>query len=270
MDWKDKITLITGASSGIGRETSLIAAKKGARLILTARRKKELLDLSDEIEASGGIKPYIIPADIATPEGKNKITGEIIKHFGSLQILINNAGITAHGRFDETKPDIIRKTMEINFFAMAELTMELLPVIKAASGRKIILYVSTPSGLYGIPDRCAYSTSKAAGTVLMDTLRMELKAFDIHTINFCPGYTRTHLRAHGISGKGAILSEDQSVEAKSVHFTASKLIACVEKERRIGFTDKNGWAVFLLRSIWPGLLERLILKKLQDELKPKS
>ena len=274
MDLKNKIVLLTGASSGIGEATARELARRGARLVLVARRESELQRVALDIETETGLAPTLIPADLTLPADRLKIRdtleaaankNEYKNAAPELHVLINNAGITAHGRFDEMAPEVLRKTFEINFFAMSELTSLLLPLMKKTTGNKAILLVSTPSGLYGVPGRFAYSASKAAGHALIETLRLELGDFGFQTGLFCPGYVKTNLRSSGLGPDGKVLQEEQARGARTPEEAALKLLGTLEKNKRIAFLGPNGPVVYWLRTLAPGLLERIMARKLKKD-----
>ena len=265
MRLQERNVLITGASSGIGEATARALAARGARLILVARRSNELERVQASLRKTGNTQQIeIVSADI-TRDSDRKRVRKTVERLGELHVLINNAGITAHGRYDESVPAVLRKTFELNFFAATELTGELLPIIKRSSGDKMIVYVSTPSGLYGIPGRFAYSSSKAAGHAWMESIRFELEQDHIQTLIFCPGYTRTALRTSGLDEKGQIISEEQARGAASPEHIASLLCRGMERNRRLVLTNLNGRVIYLLRTLAPGLLFRLISKKLKKD-----
>ncbi len=263
----NKRILLTGASSGIGEETVKELAKAGAIPILVARREKELIRVQNIIQemTHHSIKSEYISADISVEKDRKKIRDYFLDKNVKLDIIINNAGITSHGLFEESQPEVLRKTMEINFFAAVELTGLLLPILKQSSGKKSIILVSTPSGLYGIPKRFAYSASKAAGHAWLEALRMEARAWPNHTLTtsiFCPGYTRTNLRNSGLSADGSKLSEEQEKNAHNATKVAQKLLWTIRKEKRLVTMDLNGFFVYWLRTLFPSALEWLIWKKM--------
>lgn len=253
--------LITGASSGIGQHTAIEIARKGGFPILVARREDRLQELALTIEKMFGKRPLYKTCDVTSKSDVQGLFPFVRDNASGLHGLINNAGITAHGRFEDTKLDVARNAMELNFFATAEVTGNLLPLLQSTPGQKMIVYVSTPSSLYGIVERYAYSASKAAGNMLMDAIRMEHGKDQIHTLVFAPGYTETELRTSGLGADGSILKEEQAKGAKSPSDVAQKLIRAIEKNQRIAFTDMNGRAVYYLRTLAPALLEKLILRK---------
>jgi short-subunit dehydrogenase len=257
--------LVTGATGGMGSAIAERLVHSGVNLILTGRKKDHLEKLTSHLKSlvpeNESIKIIHINGDLNDPRFIAELRDFVLKNFGDLHLLINNAGITAHGKFIDTIPEVLRKTMEINFFSIAELTQVMLPVLLKTHGQKMIVYTSTPSGFYGIPERSAYSASKAAGNALMESLRTELAEDHIKTLIFAPGYTETNLRNSVLSAKGEIVSESQAKGAKSPGYAAEKLVKGIEKNRRIVFTDKNGLGVYLLRVILPGFLERMIIRK---------
>lgn len=263
MDLKSKRVLITGASSGIGEASAKELAAQEAIPILVARRAKELARVQREIEEQYGSKAESIAADISTSLGRKYIYEYVRKSATPIHILIHNAGITVHGSFTESRSEVLRQAMEINFFAAVELTALLLPLLRKAQGKKAIVLVSTPSGLYGIPERFAYSASKAAGHAWLESLRFELKKDSIFTTIYCPGYTRTNLRRSGLTADGRALSVEQKKGAHSPVKVARKLCQVIQKEKRIASMDWEGFAVYWLRTLSPALLEWLIARKLK-------
>ncbi|MCR9142631.1 MAG: SDR family NAD(P)-dependent oxidoreductase [bacterium] len=270
MKWRNKVVLITGASSGIGEATAYELAERGALPVLVARRADELKRVAAEIATRfPGVQTVCIAADITRDADRRRIQEQLEKEFGRLDVLINNAGITAHGRFDESDPTVLRQALELNFFAAAELTGLLLPLLQySRDERRAIALVSTPSGLYGVPGRFAYSASKAAGHAWMETLRCELHDDGIDAVIFCPGYTRTGLRTSGLAADGRRLSEEQSKHARDPEWMAGRLRRALEKGgRRVVLTGFQGSLVYWLRTLAPGLLEWLMRKKLKGDMK---
>lgn len=262
---RENVVLVTGASGGIGEATAYELARRGADLILAARRSAELDRVADRIVAEGGRRPLCIAADITSPEDCARIARETEAAHGRLHALVNNAGVTAHGRFDESDLVVARRAMELNFFAQLELTQRLLPLLRRAPGWKKILLVSTPSGLYGVPGRFAYSASKAAAHAWMESLRIELRADRIHTILFCPGYTATALRTSGLAADGGVLQEEQAKSARSPEDTAKRLVRALGGRRRVVLTNLPGRLTYWWRTLAPAALEALMRKKLKKD-----
>lgn len=262
MDIKGKIVLITGASSGIGEAAARLCAVRGALPILVARREEELKRVQSQIRMETSVDCVAISADVTRASDRSKIA-DTAEHYG-VSVLIHSAGITAHGRFERTRPEVLEKTMEINFLSPVYLTQALLPAMRKPAGQKKIVLISTPSALHGIPHRFAYSASKAAGHAWMESIRVELHREHFDTLLFCPGYTRTALRSSGLAADGSVLSEPQAKNARSPEDVAERLLRAIRKDKRIAFTSTAGPLLYYLRILAPGFLEKRLRKELES------
>lgn len=209
-------------------------------------------------------KAEIIPltVDITDDENMKSVAGEILAKTDSIDYLFNNAGITTHGRMDETHIDVFRKTFNINFFGNIHLTLLLIEAIKKARGA--VMVTSTVSGLYGIPGRSAYSSSKAALHAAYESLRIELSEFGVRSIIFCPPYTKTALRTSGLDSKGNQLNEEQAKgNIKTPEEVAQFMISAAEDPNsRLVIIDKSGFFVKWMRLLSPAYLEKTLFKRL--------
>lgn len=260
MELKDKYVLITGGSSGIGEALAKELANFGAIPILIARRKSELERVQKEIKAKTNIQSYIFECDITQKNDRERLLDNL-KIVPKIDILIHNAGITNHGKFENSTEEALRKTFEINFFSIVELTKLLLPKLKSHKDKKLICLVSTPSSLYGISERFAYSSSKAAAQLFLESISHELYKDNIKICIFFPGYTKTNLRTSGITSDGKPLEEEQEKNAKEPEEVAKIFRKSIQKEKKYTFTNLTGRVIFYLRVISPSLLDKLIRKR---------
>lgn len=260
MELKNKYVLITGGSSGIGEALAKELAKFGSIPILIARRKEELERVKKEIKESTNIDCYIFSGDITSSQHRERLK-EFVITIPRIDIVIHNAGITNHGKFENSTEEALRKTFEINFFSVVELTRILLPILKNNPNKKMICLVSTPSSLYGIPERFAYCSSKAAAQLFLESISQEVYQDNIVVSIFFPGYTKTNLRTSGITSDGKPLSEEQEKNAKEPEEIAVIFRKAIQKEKKYVFTNLTGRVIFYLRVIAPTLLDRLIRKK---------
>jgi short-subunit dehydrogenase len=188
--------LITGASSGIGREIAREMARHGARLLLVARRVDRLAELAAELSArgaasdSGGARVEILAGDVTDPAVRQAAIQTAQQVFGGLDILVNNAGIGAVGPFAEADPQRLRRIMEVNFFAPVEMIRSALPLLQQGR-RPIIVNISSILGLRGIPYSSEYCASKFALEGFSQALRLELHRAGIEVLVVCPGTTDT-------------------------------------------------------------------------------
>lgn len=255
--WKNKKIVITGTSSGIGEEVLNSLSEIDCTIFALDRTPKK----------SESKKAIIheIKCDISSDEEIANATKEILSKTDSVDVLFNNAGITIHGRFDETKIDVFRKSFGINFFGTVNLTLHLIEAIKKAKGA--ILTTSTVSGLYGVPGRSVYSSSKSALHAVFESLRIELSEFGVRSILFCPPYTKTNLRTSGLTASGEKLNEAQyQGKILTPEEVAKAMLNAVEnKNSRLVTMDKSGFFVKLLRLFAPAFLERVMFKKLYKD-----
>jgi short-subunit dehydrogenase len=182
-------TLVTGASSGIGREIALQLARQGARLIVTARREDRLAELCDEIVASGG-QAHSLAGDITCDELRRELMAAAGQHLGGLDILVNNAGIGAIGHFADADPQRLRRIMDVNFFAPVELIRVALPMLKTGR-RPMIVNVSSVLGHRAVPKKSEYCASKFALHGFSDALRAELASQGIDLLLASPSTTES-------------------------------------------------------------------------------
>ncbi len=263
--WKGKTIVITGGSSGIGEALLEILSQVPCKVINLSRSEPELIRKVSKKKERRSAELFHIPADLSSEREINKAVSKLAKLTDGVDVLFNNAGVTAHSRFDQTQIDAFRKTFEINFFGPVFLTLRLLPYLKKKKGT--VLATSTVSGLYGIPARSAYSSSKSALHAVMESARIELAEEGLRFIIFCPPYTKTNLRANGIDGDGNRLGESHyEGKSKTPVEVAKKMMDSVEDPNsRLVVMDKSGLFLKWMRNISPAFLEKVLFKKLYKD-----
>jgi len=186
-----KRILLTGASSGIGKILALLLAKEGADLVLLARRKDRLLEVAEQIhQQSGNRKVILVEGDITQPTVQHWAIQSAVEQLGGLDILINNAGVGAMARIEETTPETLRRIFEVNFFALFELTQLALPHLKQGT-EPMVVNLSSIVGLRGVPNYGVYGAAKFAVTGLSESMRAEVAKHGIDVLLVCPGTTQT-------------------------------------------------------------------------------
>ncbi|NLE39814.1 MAG: SDR family oxidoreductase [Pirellulaceae bacterium] len=181
--------IVTGASSGIGHALAIELARQGARIVATARRADRLDELSKSIRAIGG-EAATVPGDVTDPDLRRRLIDTAREQLGGLDVLVNNAGVGAMGRFDQADSDRLRRVMEVNFFAPVELTRLALPLL-AEGVSPIIVNISSVLGLRATPYSSEYSASKFALQGFSEALRTELIGRGIDVLVVSPGTTQT-------------------------------------------------------------------------------
>ncbi|KAI3943611.1 hypothetical protein MKX01_039239 [Papaver californicum] len=203
-DLSGKVVLITGASSGIGEFLAYAYAKKGARLVLVARRENRLREVADKAKKHGSPDVLVCAADVSKVEDCKRFVQDAINHFGCLDHLVNNAGVTSGYTFEDTT-DITTPTnlMNVNFWGSVYPTHFAVPHLKKSKG-KIVVIASLASWLYS-PQMIFYGASKAAMMNFFETLRVELGSSVKITI-VSPGFIESEMT------QGKHLTNDGSMQ----------------------------------------------------------
>jgi len=184
---RDSIAVITGASSGIGKQLALQMAEQGATVVLNARREDRLLELVEQIKRGGG-KARSVAGDITNLSVQESIREKCESEFGKIDILINNAGVGAIGYFSQSDTSRMRQIMEVNFFSVVELTHQVLPLLGKANN-PIVVNVSSVLGHRAVPLKSEYCASKFAVHGFSDSLRAELSKDGIDVLLVSPSTT---------------------------------------------------------------------------------
>lgn len=233
-----KVVVITGASSGLGEALAHVFYENGCKIVLAARRKLELERVRDDLLKKNvpiaTLAPIVLELDLSEIEQIDSFVQKVYNACGHIDILINNAGVSHRGFILDTKIEVDRKIMAINYFGTVELTKACLPkMVERKSGH--IVFMSSVQGLIAIPHRSAYAASKHAMQAFADSLRSEMHHHNINVTVVSPGYVKTAISLNAYSGSGEAHGEmDASTAAGySPEYVASKLInaiSCKEKE----------------------------------------
>jgi len=183
--------IITGATSGIGRETAREFAGAGSKVVVAGRREDRLQELVKEIEANGG-QALAVPTDVADQVQVDSLIEKTVERFGRLDVLVNNAGVAIASRFDETPLDDFRRLMDVNFWGAVYVCRAAIPQMRKQRGG-VILNVSSIFGKRGMPFETAYCASKFALAGFSEALRAELMSENIDVCTIFPGAVETEI-----------------------------------------------------------------------------
>jgi dehydrogenase/reductase SDR family protein 7B len=195
----DKVVWITGASSGIGEALAVLAARRGAKLVLSARRKEELERVRGLCADPQQVK--VLPLDLSSFDAADAAR-QARGAFGSVDVLVNNAGISQRSLLKDTELEVYRRIMELDFFAPVALTRALLPAMRERGAGHFVMIGSVVSKV-GVPLRTGYSAAKHALAGFTEAARAELWRDGIHFTLACPGFVRTEVSKNALSGSGA-------------------------------------------------------------------
>ena len=265
-DWvRDKVTVITGAASGIGAALAAKFGLEGARVALMDVDGEKLQERENELVASG-VATFSQKADIANESDCVSAVKEIVRHWGGIDILINNAGISHRGPFRDAEISTVRKVMEVNFFGSLICTRAALDSILQRKG--MIIVISSIAGLAPVLGRTAYCASKHALHGAFHTLRGELRGEGVHVMIACPGFTKTNLSARALNGRGGISPHPRTSvgrEASPSKVAEAVFRAAAERKRLLILSPAGKLSYFLFK-FTPPFYEWLMGRRLTEEI----
>lgn len=248
--------VVTGASTGIGRALAIELARHQARLVLNARNEEKLQATADECRRLGA-ECALAVGDVVDEAVRRAIVEQAQTAFGGLDILVNNAGIGALGRFDEAAPDRLRRVMEVNFFALVEMTRVALPLLKQGA-RSLIVNISSILGHRGIPLSSEYCASKFAVRGFSEALRSELAPEGVGVLVVCPGTTKTEFFDSVIDRRGPVPWEGgRAVTAEAV---AQATVRAIQRDSHEIVPNFQGKLLILAERLIPRLLDDVMVR----------
>lgn len=259
--FQDKVVWITGASSGIGEALAGSFSKKGAKMVLSARRREELERVKKSLNVSDE-RVFILPLDLEDTTQIDLLTKQVLERFGRIDILINNGGISQRSLTKDAPLSIDRKIMEVNFFGTVAITKSVLPVfLKQQSGQ--IIVISSISGKFGFYLRSAYSASKHALHGFFESLRMEVFKDHINVLMVCPGKIKTNISINAVTGSGEKHNkmDNSTEEGLSAQACAEQIILAVEKGKEEIFIGGKELRAVWIKRFFPKLFSKLIKKQ---------
>lgn len=248
--------IVTGASSGIGRETALELARHGVGLVIVARREDRLQEVTDQIAAVGGTVEAVV-GDVTDRAVRQRAIDAAREKLGGLDVLVNNAGIGAMGLFVDADPERVRRLMEVNFFATVEMIRLSLPLLQQ-SNRSIVVNVSSILGHRGVPYSSEYAASKFAVQGFSESIRAEFTRLGIDVLVVSPGTTETEFFDRVIERtEDPKWPEHRPVSAAEV---ARQMVRAIRKGKHEIIPYRWGRVLCLLNRISPRLADRLMAR----------
>lgn len=261
---KDKVVIITGGSSGIGKALAETFGKEGSKILITGRNKEELDKAVAELRGKG-ITITGMQADVTIEDDNKRMAEETIRQYSTIDVLINNAGISMRALFSEVDLAVVRKVMDINFFGVLYATKYCLPEITKNKGS--VVGISSIAGFRGLPGRTGYSASKFALNGFLEVLRTELLKTGVHVLTACPGFTSSNIRKRSLTRDGSQQGESPRQEEKmmSAEECAQHVYrATVRRKRTLVLTTQGKFAV-LLNKWFPSLADKLVYNVMARE-----
>ena len=260
-----KSIVVTGASSGIGKALCLALAPQQPRLGLAARDTARLEEVAAECRAAGA-ETLVVPTDVTSIDQCRRLVDRTVETFGTLDVLVNNAGVGMVARFDETEDlSVYERLMKVNYLGCVYPTHHALPHLKKSRGQIVVM--SSLAGLTGVPTRTGYAASKHAVFGFFDSLRIELDGSGISVTMVAPYFvlSEIHRRSTGPDGKALGKSPMQEDKIMTAEVCAALTVAGMERRERLVVTNWRGGRLSrLLRILAPGVVDRLAQKAVRE------
>jgi dehydrogenase/reductase SDR family protein 7B len=260
MNLENKTIWITGASSGIGKALAMELSNYKVKLILSARNADQLESVKSLCQNPGNVK--VLPMDLLKWKDSKKMVEEAIGLFGSIDILINNAGISQRSMAAETDLLVDEKIFAINYFGTIALTKALLPhFIMKQSGHLVV--ISSVVGRIGTPLRSSYAASKHALHGFFDSLRAEIYDEHILVTLICPGFVDTNISINALVSDGSAQGTKDKATANglSPEYFAKKAVKAIKKEKQeVVIGGKLEILAVYVKRFFPRLLAKMIRK----------
>lgn len=261
----EKVVIVTGASSGIGRATAIEFAQKGAKVVLASRNKEALVELMEYINKTGGLA-MAFPTDVTQQAECQQLIENTIHTFGKIDILINNAGISMRANFNELDLYVLKRVFDTNFWGAVYCTKYALPHLIENQGS--IVGISSICGITPLPGRTGYSASKHALDGFLESLRLENVDNGLHVLTVHPGFTTSNIRNVALNEEGEIqkdspLDEDKLMSAETVAASISE--AVIHRKRDIVLSREGRIITWIYRNL-PNIADRLIYNQMKKEL----
>jgi short-subunit dehydrogenase len=258
MDFQGKVLLVTGASSGIGREVAALLAGRGAKLVLVARNGKALGELAAELGATGA-EALPVVADVTDRLALDAAVAAAVARFGRIDILVNNAGLGYFGPVETMSMDDFDRLMKTNLYGLVNATQAAMAELKKSRG--MIVNVSSGLALRALPYLAAYSGTKAMVNALSDGLRLEVAPYGIRVLTFCPPAADTGFNERSIKGPGMEKAALGGMRMAGTAKVAADMVKAMAAEKRqVGgafMRVTNFWAPRLMDRMFAGMVRRI-------------
>lgn len=261
----NKVVIVTGASSGIGKALVYELARQGAKLAIASRNIEELLNIEQDLKKQGA---EILPVrtDVTKELACKELIEQTYAHFGRIDVLINNAGISMRALLEDLETSVLHKVMDVNFWGTVYCTKYALPYLLQSKGS--LVGIISIAGFIGLPGRTGYAASKFAVRGFLNTVRIENRKKGLHVLVAAPGFTASNIRKTALNANGRQQGESPRNEGNMM--TAEQCSAIIVKgirkrKREIIMTFAEGKLAVFLSKWWPALVDKLSYSHMAKE-----
>ncbi len=261
----EKVIIITGASSGIGKALAFQLAEQGAWLVLASRDAERLQRVANDCEAKGALA-QVIATDVSQQDQCKHLIQQTIAVYGRIDVLVNNAGLTMFTKFEDVEDlTMMKKIMEVNYYGSIYCTHYALPHLKKSQG--LLVGVASLTGKTGVPTRTFYAGSKHAMAGFFDSLRIELMNTGVDVTMIYPGLVATEVRERALGSDGKPLSQSYMSEKgiMSAEACAEIIVKAIMKRQREVIMTPRGKLGLWLKLIVPKLVDNIAYKTIMGK-----
>ncbi|CAA6819559.1 MAG: Short chain dehydrogenase [uncultured Aureispira sp.] len=266
-DFKNKVLVVTGASGNLGSAICKQFARVGMKIVALDINQSSLELLQVQLKKDG-VEILPIVCDITDKSSCTLVMNKVVKHWGRIDALVNNAGITHIERYTEMdkEKDITRRVMEVNFFGAVNCTQACLGQIRKNKG--FIVNISSVAGFAPLLGRTAYAASKHALHGFFESLGSELKAEGVHCLMVCPSFIQAPPETKNASSEKNSIYQDKKIVGKtvSVNEIAQDIYLYCQKNKPLLVSGKMGKMSYWLHRFLPRVYERVMIKNLKGEV----
>ncbi len=264
--FKDKVVIVTGASSGIGEAIAREFARNGSKVVLAARSLDKLSKIESDLR-SQNFEVTAIVADVSRESDCKILIEKTIEKYKSLNILINNAGISMRASFSDVDLKVLHRLMDVNFWGTVYCTKYALPYLLESRGS--LVGVSSVAGFHGLPGRTGYSASKFAIHGFLETIRIENLKKGLHVMIIAPGFTSSEIRIHALTYDGKEQGESPRDEnhLMSPEYVAKWVLKGIRKKKRNKLLTWEGRLTALFQRIVPSFVDWVYYNEMAKERK---
>ena len=264
-EFKNKVVVVTGAASGIGAAICMRFGDEGSKIGLLDMDETGVMDAAGRLKAAG-VDAVGIRCDVVDEAECTVAIGKIIEHYGGVDVLVNNAGITQRSAFVDTTTSVYRKVMDVNFFGSLHCTKAAIDSLIARQGT--IVVIESLAGVSPLLGRTGYCASKHALHGFFTSLRSELRDSGVHIMLACPGFVKTNLQTRALDGDGQVTNHPQSVVGKptSAETVAEAIYNGALHKRHLLILTPVGKLAYWISRLGPVLYERIMARQVREEL----
>lgn len=262
--FREKVVIVTGASTGIGRAVAFEFARQGSKVVIAARSEDKLVQLEKEIREAGLEATHCV-TDVTREEDCRRLIETALSKYGTIDILINNAGISMRALFSEVDLSVLKRLMDVNFWGTVYCTKHALPYLVRNKGS--VVGVSSVAGFHGLPGRTGYSASKFAMHGFLETVRIENLRQKLHVMIIAPGFTTSEVRKHALLADGSEQGNSPREEGRmmSPEHVARWVLKGIRKKKRNKIMTWSGRFTALLQRIIPAVVDYAYYMEMKKE-----